>query len=140
MYATLIAWFATNRLKMIEYGAIALLVIAILFSIWLSQHQKNAMAEKIGQQDQTISALNAKVDQMNQVQIRLRQDADQITQNAQTMIDDLGRIRDENSKLQNKIAEHDLKAIGAAKPNLLTPRINKGTDEYFKRIEKETRQ
>jgi hypothetical protein len=146
MSAVLSAWFTANKVRILEYGAIVILILAIFFAIWFSMHQRQELAEQVGLQKGTIATLTKQVDALN-AQVLAEQaardaqlrDFQAIVAESQRLNDDLAAIRTDIAKQQAVITKHDLGKIGAAKPSLLEKRINKATRDQNKRFEEATR-
>jgi uncharacterized protein YlxW (UPF0749 family) len=139
MKAALLLWLNANKVKLLEYGAMIVLVLAIFFAIWFSMHQRQELAEALGRQQAEMAAITEKLAASEAARDAERRDYQNVLQNSQKLSEDLATIRDEIAKRQETITKHDLGKIGAAKPNLLESRINKATRDQFKRIEEATR-
>lgn len=146
MLAVVTAWFATNKVRLLEYGAIVILILAVVFAIWFSMHQRQELAVELGRQQGLTKTLNAEIETLKaQIEAVRKQRDDQlsefreIVERSDRLGQDLATIRADIAKRQEAITKHDLGAIGAKKPGLLEPRINAATRDQFKRIEEATR-
>lgn len=146
MFAALSGWFLANKLSLFKVVAVLALVGAIVFAIWFSMHSRQELAVQNGEMKAEIVALKgenatlaATIDAVKRQRDEQRNEFQAIIERSDRLNEDLATIREEIARRQETITKHDLGAIGAKKPGLLEPRINKATRDQFKRIEEATR-
>lgn len=141
MWTTLKAWFVANRKKMFEIGAIALVPIVILFSVWYASEQRVSLAQQVGaleqarvQHQRDIAAAQAENARLQALLEQQATDIQTALAGRRDLDERLDAIRTETDRRISAINRHDLEKIGAKKPKLLENRINMGSRDLFGRL------
>ena len=132
MWTYILSLVGFDKQKLVIYGLIAALVAACGLYVWINEGKKDRL-------ESAISAANTRIEALELTNKSIQADNQRIKENAQSMIDNMAKIRSEAAERQRTLTEHDLGEIGDKKPNLLEDRVNKGTRDQLKRLEEATR-
>ena len=132
MWTYILSLVGFDKQKLVIYGLIAALVAGCGLYVWINEGKKDRL-------ESAISAANTRIEALELTNKSIQADNQRIKENAQSMIDNMAKIRSEAAERQRTISEHDLGKIGEKKPVLLENRVNQGTRDQLKRLEEATR-
>ncbi|RYD85371.1 MAG: hypothetical protein EOP84_02680 [Verrucomicrobiaceae bacterium] len=110
----------------------AAIIVAVAVFIWLDidRREKDAAAAAVA---------SLRAEQLEQQLAIVKKDQETNAKNQIILNDKLTATQNDFQQRVNDLSKHNLGAIGAAHPQMLEDRINKGTTTMFQRLEEETK-
>lgn len=120
----------------IKLGGIVLAISAITFAGYkVYNYHLDAIEQAVN-----TAKLELAVEAQQAVEKREKELTEKARQERELIETELAKERRKVSDLQRMLLiEHDLDRLLQRKPGLILPRVNKGTEEYFKELEEATR-